>query len=205
MKFNLIIFIILFLTSLTGCAQNKPKRQMSNCEDCELMQEGIPTSINWETKLANATEPGERMVISGTIYKPDGKTPASDIILYVYHTDANGLYSPSPDQISGKQHGHLRGWMKTDSQGRYKFETIRPASYPNRKAPQHIHPIIQEPDSYIYWIDEYLFDDDPNLTVEEKNRQQKRGGSGIIHLVKDARAVWSGQRNIVLGKNVPGY
>jgi protocatechuate 3,4-dioxygenase beta subunit len=95
--------------------------------------------------------------------------------------------------------------MKTDAQGRYQFKTIRPASYPNRQAPQHIHPIIKEPGTSLYWIDEYLFEDDPLLTSSERSRQEKRGGSGIIRLKKNEKGVWMGQRNIILGMNIPNY
>src|SRR5690606_2706219 len=150
-------------------------------------------------------EPGERMIISGTIYKKDGKTPAPDVILYVYQTDNTGRYTPTPKQVHAKRHGHLRGWVKTDAQGRYEFNTIRPASYPNSRNPQHIHPIIKESGLSLYWIDEFLFEDDPVLTEQEKARQAKRGGSGIIILSKNPEGVWIGKRDIILGMNVPNY
>ncbi len=208
MKVFLASLLIFLLTANYGCTQSPAKTDRpvgSNCEDCQLMFEGMPANLTWETKLTNSSEPGEPMIISGTIYKRDGKTPAPDVILYIYHTDATGKYSPSPNQTNGKRHGHLRGWMKTDGQGSYKLVTIRPASYPNRQAPQHIHPIIKEPGTSLYWIDEYLFDDDPLLNEEEKKRQEKRGGPGIIHLTKDAQGVWIGKRDIVLGMNIPNY
>jgi len=200
-KFILLIWVV------TACAQSgKPdKKAIPDCEDCELMFEGMPKSLMWSTQIADEKEPGELMIVSGTIFKSDGKTPAPGVILYVYHTDAKGIYSPASGQKDAKRHGHLRGWMKSDEQGRYQFTSIRPASYPSRNAPQHIHPIIQESESSIYWIDEYLFDDDPLLTQDERARQQKRGGPGIIHLVKNNRGVWIGGRDIVLGMNIPNY
>ncbi|MEK7256623.1 MAG: intradiol ring-cleavage dioxygenase, partial [Bacteroidota bacterium] len=89
--------------------------------------------------------------------------------------------------------------------GRYKFTSIRPASYPGTEALQHIHPLIKEPGIREYWIDEYLFDDDPNMKKNEMGHEEKRGGSGIIHLEKNAGGTWIGRRDIVLGLNVPGY
>ena len=68
------------------------------------------------------------------------------MILYVYQTDAKGLYSPAAGQTQGRRHGHLRGWMKTDRMGRYEFRTVRPASYPGRDVPAHIHPVVKEPE-----------------------------------------------------------
>lgn len=188
-----------------SCAQSKKDKPVGGgCEACDEMYEGMPRNLSWQTTIAAPDEPGERMIIRGTIFKKDGKTPAPNVILYVYHTDNKGLYSLSPNQTVAKRHGHLRGWMKTDEQGRYQFRTIRPASYPNRKAPQHIHPLIKEEGFTLYWIDEYLFLDDPLLTEEEKAKQPMHGGSGVIGLVKQ-NGVWMGKRDIVLGMNIPGY
>lgn len=123
----------------------------------------------------------------------------------MYHTDNTGRYTPGPKQVQGKRHGHLRGWVKTDAQGRYEFRTIRPAAYPNGKNPQHIHAIIKEAGLSRYWIDDFLFDDDPLLTEQEKKRQSKRGGPGIVKLSKNPAGVWIGKRDIILGFNIPNY
>jgi len=207
MKKLLLLLLTVVVLSVSGCAQTNQRSEKvgGGCEDCNLMLEGMPQSLRWQTNIADQNEPGEALLISGIIYKPDGKTPAPGVILYVYHTDNTGNYSPSSDQKLGKRHGHLRGWMKTDAQGRYQFKTIRPASYPSRQAPQHIHPIIQESNNTLYWIDEYLFEDDPLLTAEERSRQEKRGGSGVIWLKKDEKGVLIGKRNIILGMNIPNY
>lgn len=145
------------------------------------------------------------MTIGGTLFRQDGKTPAADVILYVYHTDNKGYYSPSPGQVNGKFHGHLRGWMKTDATGHYEFTSIRPAAYPSRNSPAHVHALIKENGKSIYWIDEYLFDDDPLITNSVRAGEKKRGGSGIIQLKKNGRGVWIGKRDIVLGKNIENY
>ena len=201
-----IALILLALGLLNfSCAQSKKDKEVGGgCEACDEMYEGMPKNLSWQTTIATADEPGERMIIRGTIFKQDGKTPAPGVILYVYHTDNKGLYSKSPNQTEALRHGHLRGWMKTDAQGRYEFRTIRPASYPNRKAPQHVHPLIKEEGLTRYWIDEYLFEDDPLLTDEEKSKQPLHGGSGVIRLTKE-NGLWVGKRNIVLGMNIPGY
>jgi protocatechuate 3,4-dioxygenase beta subunit len=208
MKKSILLFLAFAMTNVSGCTQTTKKADRkvgSACEACDMMYDGMPEDPSWQTTIAGPDEPGEPMIISGVIYKKDGKTPAPDVILYVYHTDSKGLYSPAPKQTLAKRHGHLRGWMKTDEQGRYEFITIRPASYPDRKIPQHIHPLIKEPGLTLYWIDEYLFDDDPLLTEQEKAHQEKRGGSGIISLKKNEKGVWVGKRDIILGMNIPNY
>jgi protocatechuate 3,4-dioxygenase beta subunit len=175
------------------------------CDGCELIYDGMPHQMSWQTAMASPSEPGERMEISGVIYQRDGRTPASHVVLYVYHTDARGLYSPAPDANGvGRRHGHLRGWMKTNELGEYKFTSIRPAQYPSRQIAAHIHPVIKEPDKNEYWIDEYLFDDDP-IVAREQQKEEKRGGSGIIHLTRNSEGVWVGRRNIILGLNIPNY
>ncbi len=175
------------------------------CQECEGIYEGMPKALSWMTVIADSAEPGEPLEISGTIYKKDGKTPAREIILYVYHTNAKGFYEASKNQTgTSRHHGHLRGWVKTDEKGRYRFQSIRPAPYPNGKAPAHIHCIIKEPHKNEYWIDNYFFEDDPNLAIE-KRRQHWRGGLGIIKLTKNENGAWTGRRDIVLGLNVPNY
>jgi protocatechuate 3,4-dioxygenase beta subunit len=205
------VTIIFWLVAPTLPAGPQTKERASQgivgggCDGCERMFDNMPQQLSWQTAIASATEPGERMEISGIIFQADGKTPAPNVILYVYHTDAKGIYSPAPGATGGaRSHGHLRGWMKTNDRGEYKFTSIRPAPYPNGQIPAHIHPVIKEPDKNEYWIDEYLFDDDPVL-ARERQRQENRGGSGIIHLAKNGEGVWIGRRNIVLGQNIPNY
>lgn len=191
---------VVLLLEASACAQ-----PFDACEDCELCLEGMPVEISSTCRVAGPEEPGEPLFMEGIIYQPDGKTPAAGIVLYFYHTDATGKYTPAKNQSAGRRHGHLRGWVKSDDKGRYSFTTIRPASYPNSRNPQHIHPIVVESKTRYYWIDEYLFSDDPVLTEEEKRRHSGRGGSGIITLVRDGNGVWRGKRNIILGKGVPNY
>jgi protocatechuate 3,4-dioxygenase, beta subunit len=206
MKKHFYLSFILLLLLPPWLMAQRDRDIGGGCEDCDLMFANMPASLSWETQISAKDEPGEPLEITGTLFKPDGRTPAAGVILYVYHTDVKGEYTPSPNQKDGRRHGHLRGWMKTDAQGRYKFTTIRPASYPQGRNPQHIHPIIDEPGKGYYWVDEYLFDDDPYLTENERSRQPGRGGkNGIIHLTKDASGTWKGKRDIILGKNVPGY
>ncbi len=208
-------FLTLTIAILTACATNEPHAQPKadtndrqvggRCEGCKRYALGLPQNISSEATLAGKDEPGERLTISGTIYKRDGRTPAEGVILYLYHTDATGHYSAAKGQTEAVGHGHLRGWVKTGADGRYTFHTILPASYPHSKAPMHIHPTIKEPGITPYYIDEYLFDHDPNLTANERNRAENRGGSGIVKLSKNGNGTWVGKRDIVLGQNIPGY
>ncbi len=191
-----------FAMAAIACLAQKDRPVGGPCDECDLMFTGMPKIIAAETALIR-NEPGEPLIIEGTVYHKDGKTPAPNVILYVYHTDAKGYYSNLPGEKE-LRHGHLRGWMKTDSEGHYKFLTIRPAPYPQRQDPAHIHPIIKEEGMTRYYIDEYLFEDDPLVTSKVRSSQEKRGGNGIIRLTKkDGK--WYGTRDIILGENIPGY
>lgn len=198
---NQIIFILFFL-SMGAHAQ----RVGGSCEGCEAVFEyGSKKLTNIDT-LPDFKETGPKLEISGTIYQVDGKTPAKNVILYIYHTDQKGVYPQRGNETGwAKRHGYLRGWIKTNADGKYKFYTLRPASYPNSRAPQHIHPVIKEPNKNEYYIDEFLFADDPFLDENEKANQQNRGGSGIIALTKKQDGTWVGKRDIVLGVNIPNY
>ncbi len=202
-----LTFALMCGLHVTGCSQpdRQTEKKIDECEEgwCELIFEGMPSRLSWQTTVAPPNEPGEQLIISGTIYKSDRKTPAPGVILYIHHTDNKGYYSPAPNQTQGIRHGHLRGWMKTDANGRYEFKTIRPVAYPDRSEPQHIHPIISEPGKGYYWIDDFLFDDDPLL--KNRNSKQPRGGNGIISLTKNEKGVWTGKRDIILGLNIPNY
>lgn len=209
-----ICCIAFLLFGITACAQpsakanDKDRKVGGNCECCEAIYEQTPAFelLDATDTLADFNEAGPKMLVYGTIYKKDGKTPAADVVLYIYHTDQSGLYTSSKDQTGcAKRHGKLRGWVKTNTKGEYRFYTLKPAAYPNVKIPAHIHPVIKEPGLSEYYIDEYLFDDDPFLTTEERNRAENRGGNGIIKLSKDNAGLLLCKRDIVLGMNIPGY
>lgn len=201
------LIVAMILLSLVGCSPIQAQKKLvgGGCDGCDLMFAGMPKQLSWETSLAGSAEPGELIEISGTIFKSDGKTPAPGLVLYVYQTNAKGEYEPAADQKVARRHGKLRGWMKTDDQGRYKFRSIKPAAYPGRTDPAHIHSVVKEQDKNEYYIDEYRFDDDPLLTASERAKEEKRGGSGIIKLTKNQNGIWIGRRDIVLGKNIPNY
>lgn len=200
---KIAVLLLLPTIALTACAQTKDRQVGGPCEACNLFYEDMPKQMNASITIPPAGEPGEPLIVSGTIYHRDGKTPAPGVVLYVYHTDNAGYYSP-PQGKKGNRHGHLRGWMKTDEKGHYEFRTIRPAHYPERKIEAHIHPLIKEPGLSIYWIDEFLFDDDPLLTQANRQRLENRGGNGVLKLTR-VNGIWIGHRDITLGLNVPGY
>jgi protocatechuate 3,4-dioxygenase beta subunit len=220
MQRSFIILASSVMLSLGSCSQNNPRQKAISqrdqkeikvggpCEGCEAIYES-PVSfekLNNTDTLPDFNEAGPKIEISGIVYQRDGKTPAKDVIIYVYHTDQTGRYTAKAGAADwGKRHGYIRGWMKTDQNGFYQFYTLRPAAYPEHHNPQHIHITIKEPGKSEHWIDEYLFDDDPILTATERSKTENRGGSGIIKLIPQANGTAHGTRHIILGLNVPDY
>lgn len=206
-------FLLVTCIAFTGCSQNNGSKDSvppiivgGDCEGCEAIYEtALPfEQLNQVDTLPDFHDPGPKIEISGTVYHNDGKTPAPNVILYIYHTDQAGIY-PTKGNEKGwaKRHGYIRGWLKTDKNGAYRFYTLIPASYPNSKNPKHIHPVIKEPGKSEYWIDEFLFEDDPYLQYENTGRPP-HGGNGILKTyMKDG--MLRASRNIILGLNVPGY
>jgi protocatechuate 3,4-dioxygenase beta subunit len=153
-----------------------------------------PADLSWKTMVTGLEERGEPLQISGRILQPDGK-PAEGIVLFVYHTDATGYYNEKDDA----SHPRLKGWMKTGPDGRYEFRTIKPAPYPHRTTPAHIHAHVYGPQYSERSIEDYWFAGDPFITEKElATRKQQGAEPAIVTLKRDAEGVWQGVRNITL-------
>lgn len=175
------------------------------CDGCEIMYQGIPEEID-DTDTSSGWQNGEpRILITGKVFRSDGITPASGVIIYYWQTDERGIYSPKKDQPNqDTRHGHIRGWMKTDTDGEYHLYTSRPAPYPGRDIPAHIHILIKEPDLNEYYIDDLVFDDDPLLSNTWRHAAENRGGSGVLRLI-NGPDFQVAEKNIILGLHIPNH
>jgi protocatechuate 3,4-dioxygenase, beta subunit len=156
-----------------------------------------PSVISSLGTIAPLSEPGERLVISGTVFQPDGTTPAPAITLFVYHTDARGLYNSPDDALNPR----LFGWVRSDEDGRYEFRTIRPAPYPQLTTPAHIHVHVFGPERPEWFIPEYWFEGDTLIPAKDRDLPARLGPfSPVVRLTRDADGGWRGQRDIRLEK-----
>lgn len=154
-----------------------------------------PKDVSWKTILSNETDKGEKMIISGTVFQSDGKTPAPNVLIYLYHTDIYGYYGKNGEH----RHGRYRGWMLTDTKGRYEFQTIKPAPYPENRFAAHIHTTITTANLKEDWIDNYLFEGDTLISARERSEAGKKGGfDPILKLEKSTNGIWQATRNIQL-------
>jgi protocatechuate 3,4-dioxygenase, beta subunit len=151
-----------------------------------------------KTTVAAKGEPGERLVVTGVVFGEDGKTPLANASVYVYHTDATGRYTPGP--TDDNRNPRLRGYMRTDAQGRYEYSTIKPAPYPGDGPPAHIHYHVSAP-GYQERVFEIVFEDDPKISADIRARAaQADSGFSIRKLTRDAQGVWRCTQNVTLKK-----
>lgn len=157
-----------------------------------------PVNVSWKTTLSNDADKGEKMLISGTVYDADGKTPVPNALIYLYHTDIEGFYGRGKD---AHKHGRYRGWMLTDASGRYEFQTIKPAPYPVNRFAAHIHTTLTTKDRKEDSFDSILFEGDKLISAQERQDAGKKGGfNPILKLEKSANGMWIGKRDIQLWK-----
>ncbi len=175
------------------------------CQGCEAVFEyGDEELLSVDTlPLFDSTQP--KMKITGTVFQVDGLTPANNVVVYIYHTNREGIYQKMGNEKGwGRTHGFIRGWVKTDNSGRYTFYTFRPGAYPSRSEPEHIHITLCEPNGKYYYIHNSLFADDPLLETYEQKRPIRGGGFNVITLTEQ-QGLLICERDIILGRNIPDY
>jgi len=177
MKLNVLLMICLL--SFTVCAQAP-----------QVAEKDAPS----KAVIAAKEEPGERLIVTGQVFGPDGKTPLAGASVYVYHTDAKGLYTP---ETNDNRNPRLRGYMRTDAQGRYEYSTIKPAPYPNNRIAAHIHYVVNAP-GHQERVFEIVFEGDPNIdermradAAKEESafsiRALTRDQQGVLRCAQDVR------------------
>lgn len=141
-----------------------------------------------------------KLKLYGTIYKSDGVTPASDVILYIEQADENGNFDIR--KKDDEKYIHNRGWVKTDSNGNYSFFTYIPGNDRRYNQMQQIFPIIKESAKPEYEIASLLFDEDPLLTKLCRKRMTKKGDITRILKLKLVDGIFESRKDITLIESV---
>ncbi|MCC6458990.1 MAG: hypothetical protein IT260_00875 [Saprospiraceae bacterium] len=117
-------------------------------------------------RLVPYSEPGVLLRIDGYLLQPDGE-PAANALLYVYQRDYQGWFGDAGADIPGpegnRQHARLFGYLKTDTNGYFAFETVRPG-LEEQGVPQRIYCEIYAGEKTLRT--ELLFKDDLELNPE---------------------------------------
>lgn len=144
--------------------------------------------------LTSENEVGEPMVVTGTVYAADGKTPLPGVEVHVYHTDAEGYYRKGSNSSNNPR---LQGTMITDAEGRYEYRTIKPAPYPGGGVPAHVHYVIKAKGHEKQYT-ELQFEGDRWLRERGKlTAEQKQDTFAEVRpLVKDEQGVWQVRKDL---------
>ena len=130
----------------------------------ERAQKTRPAQLSSTARIAPTSEPGTPLVVRGQLLNVNG-SPAIEAVVFAYHTDREGLYDK---RENGAHSWRLRGWVKTDKDGRFTFETIRPGSYPNSNNPPHVHFTAFLPNGERYHAGELQMAMQPKSAREEE-------------------------------------
>jgi protocatechuate 3,4-dioxygenase beta subunit len=145
--------------------------------------------------VAGPEEPGERFVVTGRVL--DGNRPLARISIYVFHTDADGRYAR--DGVNNDENARLHGAMRSDAEGRYRFETIRPRGYDGE--PAHVHYVVIAPGYKPRMFDLWLADD-PILEQRRKDGlpelwfESAPGRVAVRPVTRDAKGTWQATRDL---------
>jgi catechol 1,2-dioxygenase len=85
----------------------------------------------FRSRLAGPDEPGDRLVLTGTVFSSDCRTPLPGALIEVWQANHDGLYDTNkPANFTETTSFHLRGMLYTNEKGQYEIETIMPGRYP---------------------------------------------------------------------------
>jgi len=116
---------------------------------------------------------GQLIVVSGRVLEEDGR-PVRDSLVEIWQANSAGRYQHDADRHDAPLDPNFDGAGRsvTDSEGRYRFVTVKPGSYPwrnhsNAWRPAHIHfslfgrAFSQRLVTQMYFPDDPLFPYDP--------------------------------------------
>ena len=169
--------LLLFVTTLVPLSAAQDTEFIRALESAQAQR---PATLTSSDRIAPTGEPGVPLVIHGQLFAEDGRSPLGGATVFAYHTDRGGLY----DKPGSAAHSwRLRGWTKTDAEGRFEFSTIRPGSYPNTNNPAHVHFTVFTADAR-YHAGELQFADDPLIQASERARDKTEGDFGSVRPVR---------------------
>jgi protocatechuate 3,4-dioxygenase beta subunit len=126
-----LVYLPQTITEITGPQLGPARIGGANANDLTMQHEQMPL--------------GQRIVIAGVVRDTEGK-PLRDILIEIWQANAAGRYQHRWDRWQAPLDPNFSGAGRcvTDSEGRYRFTTIKPGPYPwgnhyNAWRPAHIH------------------------------------------------------------------
>ena len=153
------------------------------------------------TNLILPNSKGTPVVLRGTIFKEDGKTPINNALVEIWHCDENEIYDNASDEYK------YRGGQKTTTAGKYAFTSILPVPYkadPKDEAswrPAHIHVRVSVPNQQDL-ITQIYFKGGKYVETDKWASSPK-----AVNRILNVSANKSGQNevvfNVIMGKAIP--
>jgi protocatechuate 3,4-dioxygenase beta subunit len=126
--------------------------------------------LDFDLTRQHAGEPvGERIIVTGRVLSEDGR-PVPHTLVEIWQANSAGRYRHRVDQHHAPLDPNFTGCGRTltDSEGRYRFVTIKPGAYPwknhfNAWRPSHIHFSLFGPSFCTRLVTQMYFPGDPLL------------------------------------------
>jgi protocatechuate 3,4-dioxygenase, beta subunit len=149
--------------------------------------ESAVTELDSDLTRQHQGEPqGQRMILEGRVLGSDGK-PLRGQLIEIWQANSAGRYAHEVDRHPAPLDPNFSGAGRclTDDEGRYRFVTIRPGSYPwenhpNAWRPAHIHfslfgrAFTERLITQMYFPDDPLFPFDPIYNSVRDEQARKR-------------------------------
>ena len=148
----------------------------------------------WTARLCGAEEPGTPLVVEGRVTAADTCRPLEGAVVEVFQANDAGLYDV---QMPGHRPDlfRLRGQLRADAAGRYRFETVLPGNYTDGIArARHIHYVVSAP-GYRPLVTECYFKGEPRnetdrlvrpeliIALDESTRDRRKQLAATFDLV----------------------
>jgi protocatechuate 3,4-dioxygenase, beta subunit len=138
-----------------------------------LFGDGAIGETDHDLTRQHAGEPlGERIVVTGRVMDDSGR-PVPNTLLEIWQTNAAGRYRHAKDNHAAPLDPNFTGAGRTltDSNGLYRFVTIKPGAYPwknhhNAWRPAHIHFSLFGPAFATRLITQMYFPGDPLIPFD---------------------------------------
>ncbi|MFN8355803.1 MAG: catechol 1,2-dioxygenase [Spirosomataceae bacterium] len=153
------------------------------------------------TNLRRPNSHGTPIVLKGSIFKEDGKTPIQNALVEIWHCDEHEVYDNASDEYK------YRAGQKTKADGTYEFKSILPVPYkadPNDETswrPAHIHMRVSVPNqqdliTQLYFKGGKYVDTDPWASAPQ-------AVSRILPIGKNKAGESELIFNVIMSKEIP--
>jgi catechol 1,2-dioxygenase len=206
-------FLIAAPAAVAGAAALPTQaRDMCLVTDGDILGPFYRSGAKAAVKLAGAGVEGERLLLTGTVLRPDCKTPVVGASIDFWHCDHKGAYDiKTPDEKIAPENFRFRALAQTDKDGHFVFETIVPGRYgippglegfeafAGQTRPAHFHLTVTHPiylplTSQIYMKGDPFIAKDPWAKHSKLVMTLKKGGAGSTGQVEIVLANRPGQR-----------